>query len=395
VVTRNNDHPYNVMLYTNTGCEMQHYFLEMAEAALVPRSSISLPSIVQCAVPHVSNRVMYVACSSQRMEPESPRHCLIAMLIDAQTGCLHTHGEPVPLPARPIDLTTDIQSDHVLVAFNSPSDLRVFSINGDFTIGCEIPQPGLIDRGFYAHQIRVTPDNCHAILVTRGTDATATRPEDPGALKMFDYERGVLSNEVSIAPNGGFGFGPRHLDFHPTRPWVYVVLERQNKMETYRLEDGRLTAQSEFRCGTLANLGKPAPNQLAAVACVHPNGEFVYVSNRAEGVIDYEGQKVFAGGENNIAVYSIDQTTGKPIAIQFIDTPKISPRSIQIEPGGRVMVVHNNISTSIREDGDVRPVTAGMSVYRIGDDGRLTYLRSYDLEGSKFTNYWLGIVQLP
>ena len=41
------------------------------------------------------------------------------------------------------------------------------------------------------------------------------KPEEPGALKVFDYADGVLSNEVSVAPNGGYGFGPRHLDFHP------------------------------------------------------------------------------------------------------------------------------------------------------------------------------------
>jgi 6-phosphogluconolactonase (cycloisomerase 2 family) len=395
VVTQKNDDPYKVMLYTNIGCEMRHYCLDMTEVALVPKSSTSLPSIVQCAVPHVSRRYMYVACSSQRMEPESPHHCLMALRIDAQTGCLHTDGEPVELPARPIHLTTDILSENILVAFNSPSGLRIFSINSDFTIGCEIPQPGLIDRGFYAHQIRVTPDNRHAILVTRGSDAMATRPEDPGALKMFDYEQGVLSNGVSVAPNGGFGFGPRHLDFHPSGPWVYVVLERQNEVETYRLEDGSLTARAVFRCSTLADPEKRAVHQLASAIQVHPNGHYLYVSNRADGVVDFRGKKVFAGGENNIAVYSINQATGEPTALQFIDTPRISPRSFDIEPGGRLMVVHNNIPANIREGEDVKAISAGMSVYRIGHDGKLTYVRTYDLEGGKYTNYWLGIVQLP
>jgi len=40
----------------------------------------------------------------------------------------------------------------------------------------------------------------------------------------------VLTNAVSIAPNGGQGFGPRHLDFHPTKPWMYVSIETQNKL---------------------------------------------------------------------------------------------------------------------------------------------------------------------
>src|SRR5207248_10216862 len=44
-----------------------------------------------------------------------------------------------------------------------------------------------------------------------------------GALKVFDYKAGVLGNKVSVAPNGGKDFGPRHLDFHPTKPWVYAA----------------------------------------------------------------------------------------------------------------------------------------------------------------------------
>ncbi len=88
----------------------------------------------------------------------------------------------------------------------------------------------------------MTPDNKLAILVTRGNEGTPTKPEDPGALKVFEYKDGVLSNEVSVAPNGGKEFGPRHLDFHPTKPWVYVSIETQNQMMMFPLENGRLAA---------------------------------------------------------------------------------------------------------------------------------------------------------
>jgi hypothetical protein len=92
------------------------------------------------------------------------------------------------------------------------------------------------DAGIYAHQVRVMPNNRVAMLVTRGNDAAGGKPEDPGALKVFRYKSGQLTKEVSVAPNGGYGFGPRHLDFHPTQPWVYVSLERQNALSLYRME---------------------------------------------------------------------------------------------------------------------------------------------------------------
>jgi len=85
------------------------------------------------------------------------------------------------------------------------------------------------------------------------------KPEDPGALKIFGFEDGQLTNRASIAPGGGYGFGPRHLDFHPAQPWVYVSLERQNKLESQAAErQPRSASQSSARI--LGRTGQyPAP----------------------------------------------------------------------------------------------------------------------------------------
>src|SRR6478736_6152316 len=148
-------------------------------------------------------------------------------------------------------MSTDIPSENILVAFNNPSAVRVYRINKDFSPGEEVKQ-GQIDPGIFAHQVRVSPDNKLAILVTRGNEMTPIKLEDPGALKVFDYKDGVLTNEVSVAPNGGKEFGPRHLDFHPTKPWMYVSIETQNKMYTYKMEAGRINPEIAFRADTLA-----------------------------------------------------------------------------------------------------------------------------------------------
>ena len=157
-------------------------------------------------------------------------------------------------------MATDIPSHFILVAFNNPSALRVYRINPDATPGDEVAQPGPIDPGIFAHQVRATPDNRQVILVTRGHDAADGKPEEPGALKVFDFRDGVLSNEVSVAPRGGYGFGPRHLDFHPTKPWVYVSLERQNQLDLFDLTDGALSAVSRFRKNALGRA--PVQHQL-------------------------------------------------------------------------------------------------------------------------------------
>ncbi len=384
--------PRKVALYANVGHELLHYDVDVAGAALIKRSAITAPASVQYAWPHASGHYLYVASSNNTQG--STQHYVTVFRIAPQTGELAKRGESLQLPVRPIHITTDIPSEHVLVAFNIPSGVRVFRIDKDFTLGEEIKQSGPIDGGIYAHQIRVTPDSRHAILVTRGNGATPTRPEDPGALKMFDYARGALSNEASIAPDGGRGFAPRHLDFHPTKPWVYVSLEIQSKMYMYRMEKGRLTSDTVYRKDTVAEPNNMRPRQLAGTIHVHPNGRFVYVANRADGTVEFKGKKVFRGGENSIAVYSIDQSTGEPTPIQHIDTRKVYPRTFHIDPSGRLLVVQHNRPVNVRDGDEVRLVAAGMSVFRIGNDGKLTFVRTYDVDVGDQTMFWMGMVQL-
>src|ERR1700674_3726802 len=311
-----------VALYANVGADLTHYDVDVAGAELIKRETVTLPAAVQYAWPHASRRYLYVATSSSApgYGTQGTEHHVTAFSIDPATGALSPHGAAIRLPTRPIHMSTDIPSENILVAFNNPSAVRVYRINKDFTPGDEVKQPGPIEAGIYAHQVRVTPDNRLAILVTRGNEGTPTKPEDPGALKVFDYKNGVLTNEVSIAPNGGKEFGPRHLDFHPTKPWMYVSIETQNKMYTYRMKGDRIDPEIAFRAETLAEPNNIRARQAAGTVHVHPNGRFLYGANRAQDTIDVGGKKVFKGGENGIAVYSINPSTGEPTLIQNIET---------------------------------------------------------------------------
>jgi 6-phosphogluconolactonase len=265
-----------------------------------------------------SRRYLFVASSSSApgYGTAGTEHHVTAFRIDRESGALSPHGEPIRLPVRPIHVSTDIASENILVAFNNPSAVRVYRINKDFTPGEEVTQPGPIDAGIFAHQVRVTPDNRLAILVTRGNEGTPTKAEDPGALKVFDYKNGVLTNEVSIAPNGGKEFGPRHLDFHPTKPWMYVSIETQNKMYMFRMEEGRINPEIAYRAETLAEPNNIRAGQAAGTVHVHPNGRFLYGANSAEATTEFQGKQVLKGGENSIVVYAINQSTGEPTPIQ-------------------------------------------------------------------------------
>jgi 6-phosphogluconolactonase (cycloisomerase 2 family) len=363
---------------------------------LTRRATVTLPAGVQYAWPHASRRYLYAATSSSAsgFGAAGTEHHVTALRIDPASGALAKHGEAIRLPTRPIHMCTDIPSENILVAFNNPSALRVYRINRDCTPGEEVKQPGPIDAGIFAHQVRVTPDNRLAILVTRGNEGTPTKAEDPGALKVFEYKNGVLTNGVSIAPDGGRDFGPRHLDFHHTKPWMYVSIETQNKMYTYKLESGRIDPETAFRAETLAEPKNRRSRQAAGTVHVHPNGRFQYAANRAQDTVDFQGKKVFKGGENSIVVYSIDQSTGEPSPIQHIETRAIHPRTFHIDPSGRMLVAQHNLPVDVRDGDAVRSIPAGLSVFRIGDDGKLTFVRKYDIDVGGTAMFWMGMVQL-
>ena len=384
-----------VALYANVGPVLTHYDVDLANAELIRRDSVTLPAGVQYCWPHRNRRYLYVASSDSAagIVQTGTAHHLTAFTINPATGALNQTGDPIRLPVRPIHMSLDSESQHILVAFNSPSSLRVYRIHEDFTPGEEVRQ-GAMDAGIYAHQVRVTPDGRHVVLVTRGNEGTPQRPEDPGALMVFNYANGVLSNQSKIAPNGGRGYGPRHLDFHPTKPWMYVSVETQNQIHLHRMQDGKPLPEVVFNKTTLLEPDNIRSRQAASAIHVHPNGRFVYGANRSQDVVDFKGKKVYKGGENSIAVYAVNQATGEPTAIQHIETQKLHPRTFHIDPNGRMLVAQHNLPVDVRDGDGVRTVAAGLSVFRMNEDGTLALARTYDIDVAGTTMWWMGMVPL-
>jgi 6-phosphogluconolactonase (cycloisomerase 2 family) len=198
-----------------------------------------------------------------------------------------------------------------------------------------------------------------------------------------------------VGGKGGLGYGPRHLDFHPTQPWVYVSVESQNQLHMHRMQGDSLAAEPTYnKRSTVGNYDIHFPQSAGAIH-VHPNGRTIYVSNRANATVDFNGKRVFRGGENNIAVFSINPNTGEPALIQNADPQSFHIRTFGIDPSGRMMVAASIVDMSVRDGDNVRYVPAALTVFRIGDDGKLTFARKYDVElGGKF-QWWSGFAGLP
>ena len=383
------------VFYASVGPALTLYDLDFEAAALSKRATITLPANIQYLWPHPSLRHFYVVSSTGGPGIAGDAHFASALAVDPMTGDVKLHGEPMRLPSRPIHTTVDASGGFLLTAFNIPSNITVHRLNADGTIGALVPQTEKLDTGIFAHQIRMTPSNRAAVLVTRGNNAEDGKAEDPGAIKTYSFDKGVLRNLVSIAPGSGpasgFGFGPRHLDFHPAKPWAYVSVERQNKLFMYKLDAATgLAREPAFIKETLAD-PHGLVEQGAGAIHVHPNGKFVYLTNRSFPASPSGGRKMSAGGENSVAVYAIDGGSGEPMHIQSIDGLGVQLRTFSMDPDGRVLIAASILPVP-RPDGSV--VAAGLTVFRMGGDGKLAFVRKYDTDVGTFQQFWSGMVTL-
>jgi 6-phosphogluconolactonase len=383
------------IFYSSVGPELTPYSVDVEKAELSKQAAVSTPANIQYAWPHPSKKYLYVVSSSggpAAGDVSGSVHAANAFAIDPATGALKPHGETVKLATRPIHACVDHSGRYLLIAYNNPSSLSVHRINADGTIGDQVEQPNKLDTGIFAHQIRATPDNKRVILITRGNNAPSDNPADPGSIKLFTFKDGVLANLAAIAPGDGMHFGPRHLDFHPTKPWVFVSIESQNQLAVYKLDDKTgLSRDPLFVKNTLAD---PASKLRQAAGPIHvsPDGRFVYLTNRAWWTTEVEGKKVFAGGENSIAVFAINQTTGEPTLVQNADGHGNYLRTFNIDPSGKLLIAAPLWTMAMR---DGSTVSAGLVLYRIAGDGKLTFVRKYDIDANeKKQQFWAGLVTL-
>jgi 6-phosphogluconolactonase len=382
------------VFYAAVGPDLTLYGVNAEDATLTKRNTATLPGNVQYAWPHPSRQFFYVVSSGGGPGVASDTNFANVFRIDPATGALTPHGEPVRLPSRPIHASVDIAGEYLLTAYNDPSSLAVYRINRDGTLGERVEQPNRLDTGKYAHQIRATPDNQQVILITRGNNAPGDNPVNPGSIKTFAFKGGVLTQLAAIQPGDGMHFGPRHLDFHPTQPWVYVSIESQNKLYVYKRDAATgISREPIFIKETLADPKSPL-RQGAGTIHFHPNGRTLYVANRAASTVEFEGKKVFAGGENGIAVFSIDQSTGEPTLVQSADGHGITLRTFAVDPSARMLVAASQVALPVRDGATVKTLSAGLSVFRIGGDGKLDFARKYDVDVGGKNQFWSGMVAL-
>jgi len=173
----------------------------------------------------------------------------------------------------------------------------------------------------FAHSIRVDPTNRFALVADLGLD------------KLFVYKFNVkdgslTANDPPFA-KAAPGSGPRHVVFHPNGRWVYLITEMGNSIMLFDW-DTRRGALSEVQTVSTLPAGFQGASTCAEIQ-VHPSGRFVYASNR---------------GRDSIAVFSVDENTGRLTPIQDVPSGGITPRNFDIDPTAHWLLATNHGSNT-------------------------------------------------
>jgi len=379
-----------VVIYSSEGPRLHTQALDAETGALALTSSVVLPEPVHYAATDPAARFLYVSASNG-----SSAHGLHAFRIDPQTGALTPHGAPlVPPLGRIIHLSVDPSGGHLVLAHNRAAELSSVRLEADGSLAGFVEQAAPARTGFFAHQALLDPTGAGLIACGLGAEASETAPEQPGSLTVFRFQDGQLTQQQSVLP--GPGLGARHLDYAGDR--VFVAMERGNRLYSYRYRGGRLEEPPEFDVPTLKRPGDVAPGQRAGAIHRHPSGAFLYVSNRATrttaATTAGQAAEVFAGGENDIALFALDPGSGEPRLVDHYDTRGFEPRTFTIEPSGRFLIVANQSERHVlAASGPPRAVPRSVVVFEIGAGGRLSYRWEYAFSGGEL--FWIGSVQLP
>ncbi len=176
--------------------------------------------------------------------------------------------------------------------------------------------------GPHAHFITTDPANRFAFVCDLGLDQVLAYRLDPD-------KAALVANDppfVRIKP----GSGPRHLAFHPSGKFAFVLSEMGSTLTAFSYDAKRGVLKELQTLSTLpATFVGPSSG---AEVLVHPSGKFVYASNR---------------GHDSIAVFGFDAKRGKLTCVELQPTQGKTPRHFAIDPTGQWLLAENMDSDSV------------------------------------------------
>jgi 6-phosphogluconolactonase len=262
------------------------------------------------------------AIDGTQSDPQKKHSSVVSFQVTDPVGRLEMVNRQSSEGRGPCHISCHPDGSFIFVANYSEGNIAAYPLNSDGSIApaTDVVQhtgsgPGKRQTKAYAHFIMADPTGNHVLAVDLGAD------------KVFIYKLDPESGKLTPNPEQEFyktqpGAGPRHLAFHPKKPYLFIVNELNGTLISCRY-DQKTGLMEEIN--TVSNLPEDfTGNNYPAAVHVHPDGKYVYASNRV--------------GHNSISVFQI-KDSGAAERIQVMDNVPTHPRDFSIDPQGKFLLV--------------------------------------------------------
>ncbi|HEY6502950.1 MAG TPA: lactonase family protein, partial [Chitinophagaceae bacterium] len=252
-----------------------------------------------------------------------------AFSFDKTTGRLaHINQQPTG-GDHPCYVEIDKTGKWVVAGNYSSGSLSVLPVNADGSLGKATTH--IQHEGSGVNKQRQEKPHVHCTLFS--ADNKFLFVPDLGIDKVmiyaFDAATGKLTPAKQPFAKSVDGAGPRHLTFHPTNKYAYLIEELSGTVVAYQYKNGSL--KNIQRISTM-----PAnDSSFAGSADIHVSrdGNFLYASNRSNS--------------NTIAIFKINKKNGKLTIAGHQSTLGKTPRNFNFDPTGDFLLVGNQGSDQV------------------------------------------------
>ncbi len=259
-----------------------------------------------------------------------PTGAVSAFSVDSETGGLKFLNRKPTMGTDPCYVTVDKTGRYILVANFMSGSVCVLPIREDGSLGDAsdfIQHHGSSvnpkrQEGPHAHACVPDEANRYVLVPDLGIDKVM--------IYKFDSNRGKMEPNDEPWFQVRAGAGPRHLAFHPSGRYAYLINELNSTLTVFSYNENNGALKEIQTVSTLP--GDFAGANTGADVNVHPSGRFVYASNR---------------GLNDIVIYAINGGTGKLTYVGRRSTQGKTPRNFAIDPTGRFLLAANQDTDTI------------------------------------------------
>jgi 6-phosphogluconolactonase len=276
---------------------------------------------------HPSGRFLY-AVSEVDDFAGAKSGAVLAFAIDAATGGLKLLNQQPSQGGAPCHLVVDKTGKNLLVANYSGGNVALLRVAADGRL--EPPSVVRAHEGSGPNTARQQKPHAHGIYLD-AAERFAFSP-DLGADRVFVYRfdavKGTLEPHEAAALEPGSG--PRHLAFHPSGRFAYVINELTNTITrfSYDAAKGHLA-----RIDSISSLpqGFQGTSYTAEIE-VSKDGRFLYGSNR---------------GHDSLVVFRVNPTDGALTLAGHVPVGGPWPRHFTIESSGRALLAAHQRGGSV------------------------------------------------